>query len=1038
MAFVKSCRAICPAVLCAGIFFLWGANNAGRSAPVETNSSAPTDSLKAMRWRSIGPALSGGRVSAVAGTDADPLLYYFGAAGGGVYRTTNGGVTWEDVFAKLPVASIGAIAIAPSDKNIVWVGTGESKPRNDITLGDGMWKSVDGGKSWQRAGIDSASIARVLIDRRNPNVVLVAALGDPYKDSHNRGVYRTTDGGKSWQQTLYVAPSSGASDLAWDARGGKLVFAGIWHIHRVPWDFTSGGADDGLYRSRDGGVTWTRLEGNGLPAGITGRIGVAVAPSNPHIVYALIQSREGALWRSTDAGDHWQLMTRDPYVNQRPFYMSRLEVDPRNPNHVFFLSEDLIESYDGGRTNHTVDAQTHQDHHGLWIAADGRRMINANDGAAPISLDAGKTWDWRSNVSIGQIFRLGYDMAIPYNVCAGLQDNDSYCGPSDSLSPLGILNHDWRDVGSNSDGSWTWPDPHDQNFIWIVGVRDLNGQLTIYDKRSRQNYDVTPYVRDTNGTGLAGLPYRFNWEAPLAFSHFDSRIAYYGGNVVWQTNDMGRHWQQISPDLTLNDPAHQRAAGGPINTDVSGAEFYDTLLDIAPSSIDGKVIWVGTDDGLVQLTRDGGVHWKNVTMPSVLPYGRVEGVEASSFAAGSAFAVVDRRVSGDQSPYIYATSDYGASWKSVAGDLPADEIIHVVRQDPRNAAVLYAGGEHSVWVSMNGGAHWRRLGTNMPTVAVYDMRIHPRDRDLIAATHGRGVWILDDLTPIEDVSAAAAPQAEFFQPRVAYTFFRWWSYEYGYGGPSGVTCCPPQNQFSGENPPDVLFSFYLARPAKKTPTITISDASGRALARVSGSNDSGINRVSWDLTEWAPQPWRIARSWNQGPTGQNVVPGVYRASLNVDGDVITRLVTVKADPRASFTMADYAERHAFLSTLLEEVDRIDTALNNLDTLRSRLARKIHTLQSTRANLAQLRATQDLARRMQAVYDEITSSPRNSEDNMWRADKVRERLLILLDVYDAQSQGPPTAAQRREASEIRPQFDAAMSHYRALIHMILGG
>ena len=1025
MPIVKTLRTICPVLLCVGIFFL--------------PSATKGDTFNAMRWRSIGPALAGGRVAAVAGSDADPLLYYFGAAGGGVWRTTNGGVTWDDVFAKLPTASIGAIAIAPSDKNIVWVGTGESKPRNDITLGDGMWKSIDGGKSWQRAGIDSASIARILIDRRNPGVVLVGALGDPYKDSRERGVYRTTDGGKTWQQTLYVGASSGASDLAWDARGGKLVFAGIWQIRRVPWNFTSGGPGDGLYRSRDGGVTWTRLQGNGLPAGVMGRIGVAVAPSDPHVVYALIQSSAGALWRSSDGGNHWRLMTRDSYVNQRPFYMSRLEVDPRNANHVFFLSEDLVESYDGGRTIHTVDAQTHQDHHGLWIAADGRRMINANDGGAPISLDGGTTWDWRANVSISQIYRLGYDMAIPYNVCGGLQDNDSYCGPSDSLSPLGILNHDWRDVGNDSDGSWIWPDPLDQNLVWVVGVRDLNGQLTIYDKRSRQNQDVTPSVRDTNGIALAGLPYRFNWEAPLAFSHFDPHIAYYGGNVVWKTRDLGRHWQQISPDLTLNDPAHQQVAGGPINTDISGAEFYDTILDIAPSSVDGNVIWVGTDDGLVQLTRDGGVHWKNVTMPAVPSYGRVESIEASPYAASTAFAIVDRRFSGDQSPYIYATSDYGASWKSVVGDLPADEVIHVVREDPRNAEVLYAGGEHGVWMSTSAGAHWQRLGTNMPTVSVHDLRIHPRDHDLIAATHGRGLWILDDLTPLEGWSGATAETSEFFQPRDAYTFFRWWLYEYGYGGPSGVTCCPPQNQFVGENPADgMLFNFYLPHPSKKAPTITIADASGRSVARVQGSNSAGINRVAWDLTETAPESWRIARAWNQGPSGQTVIPGTYRATLEVDGRVITRTFKVKPDPRARWTQADYVERHAFLSSLLGEVDRIDKALNHLDALRGTLARKIETLKSAHAPAAQIQSAQDLARRAQVVYAEITSSPRNSEDNMWRADKVRERLLILLDAYDLQSQGPPSAAHKRETSEIRPLLDAAMLDYRILIHMIQGG
>lgn len=1014
-----------------------GAANTGQA---ESRHALPGDAsaLTALHWRSIGPALAGGRVAAVAGTNADTLLYYFGAAGGGVWRTTNGGVSWDDVFAQQPVASIGALAIAPSDKNIVWVGTGESKPRNDITLGDGVWKSSDGGKSWEHLPLDSPSIARILIDRRDPNFAIVGALGTPYADSAQRGVYRTTDGGRSWQQTLYIGPSVGAGDLAWDAHGGKLVFAGMWQIRRVPWNFTSGSPDDGLYRSRDGGLTWQRLQGNGLPSGIMGRIGVAVAPSNARIVYALIQSKEGSLWRSADGGDHWHLIARDNYINLRPFYMSRLEVDPRDPNHVFFLSEDLIESHDGGRTFRIVDRQTHQDHHGMWIAANGLRLIEANDGAAPISLDGGKIWDWRNNVSISQIYRVGYDMDTPYTVCGGIQDNDSYCGPSDSLSPLGILNHDWRDVGSNSDGSWTWPDPHDRNLVWNVGVRDLNGQLTIYDKRSHQSYDVTPYVRDTNGAPLAGLPYRFNWEAPVAFSHFDAQVAYFGGNVVWETHDHGRHWRQISPDLTRNEPAHQQVAGGPINTDVSGAEFYDTLLDIAPSSVDGNEIWVGSDDGLVQVTRDKGVRWSNVTPTLAAPYGRVECVEASPHAAASAFVVVDRHLSGDQAPYIFATSDYGASWKSVVGDLPADEIIHVVRQDPRNAEVLYAGGEHGVWVSFNGGGHWRSLNTNMPTVSVRDLRIHPRENDLIAATHGRGFWILDDLTPLEGLAAAERAQTEFFQPRTAYTYYRWWMYEYGYGGPGGVTCCAPQNQFSGENPPSgVLLSFYLSRSAKQKPTLTFLDASGRMVAHKDGASGVGLNRVAWDLSEDPPVPWRSAAPWNQGPGGLTIVPGSYTAVLHVDGASVRRTFSVKADPRASWTQAQYVERHDFLGNLYAELSQIDTALNALDAVRGKLAKKIETLKAARAALPDIVASEQLLRQAQDLSAEMSSNPRNTEDPLWRADKVRERVLVLVDVFDLQSQGPPLAGHRREAAEIKPLFDAAMSHYHNFIRS-LGG
>ena len=507
----------------------------------------------------------------------------------------------------------------------VWAGTGEPNFRNDVSYGDGLWLTHDGGAHWRNVGLgETWAIAQIVIDPTNSRRVWVAAVGNPYRDSSQRGVYRTIDGGRTWHRTLYLGPSSGASDLAIDSRHSNVVFAGIWQFRRVPWSFSSGGPLDGLFKSTDGGGTWRRLRGNGLPGGYMGRIGIAVAGRR---VYALIQSKEGVLWRSDDGGARWRLMTADTLVNQRPFYMSKLAVDPTNPDRVFFSSEDLIETQDGGKTYSDVLGAVHQDHHGLWISNDGRRIIEANDGGAPISIDGGKTWDWRFNVALAQIYRLGYDEQNPYRVCGGIQDNDSYCGPSDSLSPLGIENSDWRDVGNDGDGSWVWPQPGDPSSIWNVGVNELNGQLGIFDLNSRQNYDISPDVTDTNGRALAGLPFRSNWEAPIAFSAQDRRHAYFGANVLFETRDRGRTWAIVSPDLTRNDPDKQRVAGGPINTDVSGAEFYGTIFDIAPSIFEAGRIWVGTDDGLVQLTTDGGVRWRNVTPPQVSPWGRIDTIE---------------------------------------------------------------------------------------------------------------------------------------------------------------------------------------------------------------------------------------------------------------------------------------------------------------------------------------------------------------------------------------------------------------------------
>ncbi|MBV9647638.1 MAG: hypothetical protein JO043_09255 [Candidatus Eremiobacteraeota bacterium] len=969
-----------------------------------------TTPLGGLQWRNIGPAGAGGRVAAVAGTDADPLLYYLGAAGGGVFKTTNGGLTWTDSWNAQHVGAIGALAIAPSNPRIVWVGTGESKPRNDASYGDGIWLSTNGGTSWLHRGLEqSFAIARLLVNSRNPNVVLAGALGDPYRDGGERGVYLTVDAGRTWQRTLDPGPRSGISDMAGNPRDPRVVFAGVWQIRRVPWSFTSGGADDGLYRSLDGGRSWQKLSGNGLPHGILGRIGVAVAPSDPRRVYALIQSKEGTLWRSDDRGEHWRLMTRDTVVNQRPFYMSRLAVDPVNRDRVFFLSENLVETRDGGRTVHDVKTAVHADHHDMWLARDGRRVIEANDGSAPISVDGGQTWDWRFNAVLGQIYHAGYDDEWPFHVCGGLQDNDSFCGPSNSLSPLGILNSNWRDVGNDGDGSWVWPEPGRPTQIWNVGVNEANGQLGIFDLRSRQNLDISPYVRDTNGRPLQGLPYRFNWEAPIAFSARAPGVAYFGGNVVFETRDRGRHWQVISPDLTRNDPEKQQLPGGPINTDVSGAEFYDTILDIAPSPLDGAVIWAGTDDGLIQLTRDGGAHWRNVTMPSIGPWGRVEAVEPSRTSPSSAYAVIDRHLMGDRTPYIFETRDDGAAWSLRTSGLPPNEYARVVREDPRNPNVLYAGLEQGVWISLNRGAHWFPLRLNMPPVSVHDLRVQPRSNALIAATHGRGFWILDDLGPLQHLSAASAgSRPALFAPLAAVHWWLWWKHMYGTGQDE---CCAPTGEFAGANPDyGALLSYYLPRRVARAPVIEIDDARGKVLRRLPGSRKAGINRLAWDLAEEAPVPWRSAREWNRGPkTGPDVVPGRYTARLIVADAVVAAQVIVEADPRAHWTMQEYVARRDFLRKLDAQLSTIDNVLNGLDARRQR---------ANAGERGQLNELEGL----------FTSHPVNSEDNLLRRDRLRERLLNLISVVGL-SQGPPLPPHEREAAEITSEYGAAFATYR---------
>ncbi|HZV77799.1 MAG TPA: hypothetical protein VFF63_08595 [Candidatus Babeliales bacterium] len=960
-------------------------------------------SLQGLAWRNIGPATAGGRASGVAGTDADPNLYYFGGADGGVWKTTNGGLTWRNAWPQDAPGAIGAIAIDSQDRNTVWAGTGEPNFRNDISYGDGVWVTHDGGAHWRNAGLrETWAIAQIVIDPRDSRRVWAAAAGNPYRDSGERGVYRTLDGGRTWQRTLYLGPSSGASDVAIDPRNSNVVFAGIWQFRRVPWSFSSGGPLDGIFKSVDGGSTWRRLRGNGLPRGDTGRIGLGVAGAR---VYALIQSREGVLWRSDDGGAAWRLMTRDTLVNQRPFYMSRLAVDPSDSNRVFFSSEDLIETRDGGKTFEDVTGAVHQDHHGLWISRNGRRIIEANDGGAPISIDGGTTWDWRFNVVLAQIYRLGYDEQNPYHVCGGIQDNDSYCGPSDSLSPLGIENSDWRDVGNDGDGSWVWPEPGSPSSIWNVGVNELNGQLGIFDLNSRQNYDITPDVTDTNGRALAGLQYRANWEAPIAFggtARPSAPIAYYGANVLFESMDRGRRWVPVSPDLTRNDPSKQQVAGGPINTDISGAEFYDTIFDIAPSRLEPSRIWVGTDDGLVQLTPDWGAHWRNVTPPDVAPWGRIDTVEASSADPMRAYVAIDRHVMGDASPYILVTDDSGTTWRTIVNGLPRDQYVHVVREDPANPNVLYAGLEQGVWFTLDRGLHWHSLRLNMPSVAVHDMRIQPEYRDLVVATHGRGFWILDDLAGISGLSSAvAAGTPALFPARTAYTWYRWWT---SYYGTHADECCLSAGTYAGEDPPEgATLTYYLPAPTRAR--IEVRDAIGRRVRCFDAAGDAGVQRTAWDLTETPPVPWLRARSWNRGGPGPTVIPGRrYAIALHAGGTTVVQTLDVKPDPRAAWTQAQYMERYLFVKTLDDELSATDLALNRMDAL------PYHD---------------------KAVYSMFTSDVVNSEDDLLKPDRLRERLTILQGVIEL-SQGPPTPAQQREADAIQAQFDTTMTAYRAFL------
>ncbi len=910
-----------------------------KPTPSPTASPTPGPPFSNMSWRAIGPATAGGRVAAVAGSATDTKLYYVGAAGGGVWKTANGGQTWDPVFEKESTAAIGAIAIDPTDNQTVWVGTGEANPRNDVSYGDGVYKTTDGGDTWTNVGLKATKyISSILVDPRDHNHVVVGALGDVFADSQDRGVYVTNDGGKTWKQTLFVGPQSGVSNLAMSAQDPSVMYAGIWQFQRKPWTFASGGDADGLYKSTDGGATWTKLTGHGLPASPIGRIGIAVAPSDGNRVYAVIESNAGVVWRSDDGGNNWTMVSDDSQVDARPFYFSHLAVDPKNPDRVYALSFEPQISKDGGKTWKAFAQTVHPDYHAIWIAPnDGTRIIMGNDGGYALTLDGGQNWFFSRNLPIGQIYRVGLGTDNPYTACVGLQDNSAWCGPSNSLDPSGIQNKNWiSTVGG--DGQWAIPEPDDSNWIWSDAQ---DGALFIYNRVTQDAWSAQPYLQTGSESWTpATSKYRFNWESPIAFAPWRSPegklIGWYGGNVIFQTTDRGKSWTVISPDLTRNLKSHQQAAGGPITNDVSGAEYVDAILDIEASTLSKGEIWVGTDDGLVQLTRDGGKHWTNVTPPGAPEFGRFETVAPSMLADGTAYAVNDGHFMGDNAPYVFVTHDFGKSWTKIVAGLPGDQWARAIRPDIKDRNIVYLGTEEGIWISFDQGRTWQSFKNDLPTVSVHDIRMQPQYDDLVIATHGRSAYIMDDMRPVQELQQAVSRGSWVFAPQTAYE----WTLHSNDEG--------TYTDYAASNPPyGVTITYYQSQEQKTAPTLEILDSHGRAIRSVSGThkvggkdvprvpNKVGLNRYTWDFNVNGPVKWPGAGpEFLQGPdTGPGVVPGEYSVRMTLSGHTYVQHFTVKPDPRSQFTQADYQKTFDTAMRQMGHLSNMDTALNNLDDLK---------------------------------------------------------------------------------------------------------
>ena len=924
----------------------------------ESPRSPEIEALRRLTFRNIGPTNQAGRVSVIVGVPGDPHTFYVAGANGGVFKTTNGGTTWKPVFDNQRVLSIGEIALAPSNPDIIYVGTGEENPRNNASFGDGVYRSNDGGETWTHLGLDDTDrIARIRVDSRNPDIVYACALGHEWGPNEQRGVFKSTDAGKNWQKVLYKDTLTGCSDIDVNPTNSNEIYAGMYTYLRQAWHLRSGGGETALYKSVDGGATWKKLT-NGIPA-MLDRIGVAVSRSSPNIVYMISETLnyEGEVWRSDDSGASWRVVNTNPQLAFRPFYYSDIRVDPADPNRVFALGGSLWMSDDGGRNFRTIGRDVHGDHQALWIdPVNPKRILSGSDGGFQVSYDGGQNFNVLNNIAFTQFYHVNYDLQKPYMVCGGLQDNGTWCGPSNSLLAEGIRKNDWYTVGGG-DGFFAVPDLKEP---WRVYTDLQGGVISVMDVRSGTERNIVPYPNRVGSVGdaMENHKHRFNWNSPIALGP-DGTTVYFGGEVVFKSTNHGQSWEIISPDLTTNDKSKQKSSGEPIVTDNTAAEFHCTILSIAPSMVDPNVLWVGTDDGNVQVTRDGGKTWTNVVrnIPGLAPNAWIPTVEASPHDAGTAYVAADHHQDNDYTAYFYKTTDLGKTWtRLIVGAAKATGWPHVIREDPKNASVLYAGTELGLWVSLDGGARWTSLRQNMPPVPIRDLQIHPRENDLIVATHGRGLYIIDDITPLQRASEAIKTDAQLLDIRPA-TRWTMWNKDGNLG----------QGVWRGPNPPTgAILNYYLKTDQRDEVVINVTDKAGKAIRTLRNvPRAAGMNRFVWDLrhdgavggggrgggrgNQEGPGEGEAEGGgggrFGGGGAGPWVVPGDYTVTLRAAGKQLARTVNVSMDPRVPTTTEDLQLQLDAALALREltsranaTVDRANSLVTQLTALQDRLKR----------------------------------------------------------------------------------------------------
>lgn len=883
--------------------------------------------FQGMEWRNIGP-FRGGRAVAAAGVPSRPHTFYHGAVGSGVWKTDDAGGTWTNVSdSTFGTSSVGAIAVAPSDPNVVYVGMGEHAIRGVMTShGDGIYRSTDAGRSWKHVGLPgSRAISRIVVHPSNPELVYVAAQGAPYGPSEDRGIFRSRDGGATWQKILYVSEVAGASDLRMDPRNPRILYAAFWDHQRFPWMVRSGGPGSGFHKSTDGGDTWIPLT-EGFPK-LMGKTDIAVSADSDRL-YALVEADPGGgFYRSDDAGRTWKLVTDNPTIRARPWYYINVFPDPKNPDVIWVLNAPIMKSIDGGKSFAPVRA-THGDNHDLWINPDNPDvMINVNDGGASVTLNGGRTWSTQGNQPTGQFYRVTLDDRFPYHVYGGQQDNSAIAIAA-FTSGGGITEEDWYDV-AGCETSVPAFDPADPD-LSLGGC--YMGMLNAYDASLRAGRDAQAWPLFPAAFASRDMKYRFNWSAPLLTSQHDPSVLYHGANVLLRSRDGGVSWREASPDLTRDDDAHQGPGGGPITGEGAGGEIYGTIYTIAESPLDANVLWTGSDDGLVHVTRDGGATWENVT-PKGLPEAIVNAVEASPHAAGTAYVAVTRYKFNDFTPMAFRTTDYGKSWTRIVDGIAPDHHVRVVREDPRRPGLLYAGTEGGLYVSWDAGAKWQSLQLGMPLTYITDLKVQRRHNDLVASTGGRGFWILDDLGPLQQ-ALPAVDGAVFFRPEPAVRM----------AGGQGRSTSPT----IGRNPlPGAILDFVLGEVSDSTEVILEIMDPGGVVVRTYGTGKgeavgddklavkAGHNRTNWDLRREAVRNLPNQYTWGS-LQGMRVPPGEYRVRLTVDGVSVEQPLPVLPDPRIVAKPAGFAEQDALGTRVTAGLDRLHAGIRKIRAARAQI------------------------------------------------------------------------------------------------------